>query len=92
MDRRYLALHLSPWSEEQENHYTDMLTAAFVELAAAPMIASACDHVTRIDELKNKKEAYTWYQLVYITLDVNNDFPAQDLVDGVSILKTGKPA
>ena len=28
---------------------------------------------TKIDELKDKKEAYTRYQLVYITLDVNND-------------------
>ena len=33
------------WSEEQANHYIDMLTAAFTELAAAPMIASACDHI-----------------------------------------------
>ena len=33
------------WSEEQANHYIDMLTAAFVELAGAPMIAMACDHI-----------------------------------------------
>jgi toxin ParE1/3/4 len=33
------------WSEEQANHYIDMLTAAFVELAGAPMIATACDHI-----------------------------------------------
>ena len=33
------------WSVGQAEHYIDMLSAAFGELASSPMIASACDHI-----------------------------------------------
>jgi toxin ParE1/3/4 len=29
----------------QAEHYIDMLSAAFCELASSPIIASACDHI-----------------------------------------------
>ena len=33
------------WSAEQANRYTDILTAAFAELAESPEIAATCDHI-----------------------------------------------
>lgn len=33
------------WDVEQANRYTDILTAAFAELAQSPMTAPACDHI-----------------------------------------------
>jgi toxin ParE1/3/4 len=33
------------WSLQQADRYIDMLGAAFAELAGAPMVASACDHI-----------------------------------------------
>jgi plasmid stabilization system protein ParE len=33
------------WSVGQAEHYIDMLSAAFGELASSPMITSACDHI-----------------------------------------------
>jgi toxin ParE1/3/4 len=33
------------WSLQQADRYIDMLRAAFAELADAPMVASACDHI-----------------------------------------------
>lgn len=38
----YTAQH---WSVEQANHYTDMLTGAFAELAQSPKMAPACDYI-----------------------------------------------
>jgi toxin ParE1/3/4 len=39
---RYTAEH---WGVEQAHRYTDILTAAFDELAEAPNTAAACDHI-----------------------------------------------
>ena len=33
------------WGIEQANHYTDILTAAFVELALSPKATPACGHI-----------------------------------------------
>jgi toxin ParE1/3/4 len=33
------------WDAEQANRYTDIMTAAFAELAQSPKTASACDHI-----------------------------------------------
>ncbi len=33
------------WGIEQANHYTDILTTAFADLARSPMTAPACDHL-----------------------------------------------
>lgn len=33
------------WGIEQANRYTDLLTAAFAELAQSPKTAPACDHI-----------------------------------------------
>jgi len=33
------------WGTEQANRYTDILTAAFAELAQSPRTAPACDHI-----------------------------------------------
>ncbi len=36
---------LQKWGVEQANRYTDILTAAFAELAQSPKTAPACDHI-----------------------------------------------
>ena len=33
------------WGAEQANRYTDIMTAAFTELAQSPKTAPACDHI-----------------------------------------------
>lgn len=33
------------WGIDQANRYTDLLIAAFAELAQSPKIAPACDHI-----------------------------------------------
>jgi toxin ParE1/3/4 len=33
------------WGAEQANRYTDIMTAAFAELAQSPNTAPACDHI-----------------------------------------------
>lgn len=33
------------WGIDQADRYTDLLTAAFAELALSPKIAPACDHI-----------------------------------------------
>jgi toxin ParE1/3/4 len=33
------------WGAEQANRYTDIMTAAFAELARSPKTAPACDHI-----------------------------------------------
>ncbi|HJV00614.1 MAG TPA: type II toxin-antitoxin system RelE/ParE family toxin [Burkholderiaceae bacterium] len=33
------------WGQEQADRYTDMLAAAFADLARAPKTAPACDHI-----------------------------------------------
>ena len=38
---------LQRWGIEQAERYTDVLTAAFRELAAFPARAPACDHICR---------------------------------------------
>ena len=36
---------LQQWDAGQADRYTDMLTAAFAELAQSPKTAPACDHI-----------------------------------------------
>ena len=36
---------LRQWGVDQANRYTDILTAAFAELAQSPETAPACDHI-----------------------------------------------
>lgn len=33
------------WGEEQANHYIDIMTDVFAELAESPKTAPACDHI-----------------------------------------------
>ena len=33
------------WGAEQADRYTDIMTAAFAELAESPRTAAACDHI-----------------------------------------------
>lgn len=35
------------WGVEQANHYIDILTAAFAELAQSPKMAPACEQIRR---------------------------------------------
>lgn len=36
---------IQQWGAEQANRYTDVMTAAFAQLARSPKIAPTCDHI-----------------------------------------------
>lgn len=35
------------WGADQANRYTDDMTDAFAQLAASPMLGTACDHIRK---------------------------------------------
>ncbi|PRA26246.1 type II toxin-antitoxin system RelE/ParE family toxin [Pseudomonas poae] len=48
------------WSAKQANHYIDLLTTAFSDLAQHPKTAPACDHI-RLGYRRRSIEQHTIY-------------------------------
>ena len=48
------------WGAEQANRYTDIMTAAFAELAQSPKTAPACDHI-RLGYRRRRVERHMVY-------------------------------
>ena len=51
------------WGVEQANHYIDILTDAFAELAQSPKLAPVCDHVRPSYRRRNVERHMLYFRI-----------------------------
>ncbi|MFZ3041189.1 MAG: type II toxin-antitoxin system RelE/ParE family toxin [Thiobacillus sp.] len=59
---------LERWGAGQTNHYTDILTAAFAELAQSPKTAPACDHIRAGYRRRSVERHMIYFHMIYFRI------------------------